>query len=106
MDSAFAGLLKEHRLAAGLTQEALAERAGLGVRSIQGLEHGESRPLRDTLHRLAAALALSGEERTRFLTASVPAPRRSATASAAVGAPAPAGSAPGVPPAAELHHNR
>ena len=49
MDRAFAELLKEHRLAAGLTQEALAERAGLGVRSIQGLERGESRPLRDTL---------------------------------------------------------
>ncbi len=36
----FGALLRQHRLAAGLMQEALAERAGLGVRSIQGLERG------------------------------------------------------------------
>ncbi len=76
MDSAFAGLLKEHRRAAGLTQEALAERAGLGVRSIQGLEHGAHRPLQDTLRRLANALSLPEEERARFLAASTPSPRR------------------------------
>ena len=56
MDRAFAQLLKEHRLGRGLIQEALAERAGLGVRSIQGLERGENRPLRDTRQRLAEAL--------------------------------------------------
>lgn len=41
----FGRLLREHRLAAGLTQESLAERAGMGVRSVQGLERGESKPL-------------------------------------------------------------
>src|SRR5262249_27888484 len=60
---AFGVLLRRHRLAAGLTQEALAERAGLGVRTIQGLEEGESRPRRATLRRLAAALALPEEQR-------------------------------------------
>ena len=40
----FGGLLREQRIAAGLTQEALARRAGLGVRTVQGLERGEGRP--------------------------------------------------------------
>jgi transcriptional regulator with XRE-family HTH domain len=36
----FGELLKECRLAVGLTQEALAERAGVGTRNIQNLERG------------------------------------------------------------------
>ncbi len=47
-DSSFGVLLKEYRLAAGLTQEALAERAGLSARNIQNLERGENHPLADT----------------------------------------------------------
>ena len=82
MDGAFAQLLKEHRLAAGLTQETLAERAGLGVRTIQGLEGGENQPLRGTLHRLAVVLNLSEEERARFLAVATPTPRRPSTAGA------------------------
>jgi LuxR family maltose regulon positive regulatory protein len=42
----FGSLLHERRLAAGLTQEQLAEHAGLGVRSLQDLERGSARPLR------------------------------------------------------------
>ena len=38
----FGAQLREHRLAVGLTQEALAERAGLGVRTIQALEGGRA----------------------------------------------------------------
>ena len=53
----FGELLRRHRLAAGLTQEALAERAGLGVRTVQGLEEGEHRPRRESARQLAAALA-------------------------------------------------
>jgi transcriptional regulator with XRE-family HTH domain len=49
----FASLLRQHRLAAGLTQESLAERTGLGTRTIQGLEGGEARPRRATIERLA-----------------------------------------------------
>ncbi len=74
--ASFGDLLKEHRLVAGLTQEALAERAGLGVRSIQGLERGENRPQRDSAERLAVALALDTDARARFLTAASPTPRQ------------------------------
>ena len=37
----FGALLKRYRRAAGLSQEALAERAGVGVRTVRGLETGE-----------------------------------------------------------------
>src|SRR5262249_34921423 len=53
----FGQLLKRHRLAAGLTQEALAMRAGMSVRSISDLERGLRRiPYKDTIERLAQAL--------------------------------------------------
>jgi transcriptional regulator with XRE-family HTH domain len=42
--AAFAALLRQHRLAAGLTQEGLAERSGLSVYGIQKLEAGTTRP--------------------------------------------------------------
>ena len=71
-DASFGGLLRRYRREAGLTQEALAERAGVSVRNIQNLERGENRPLRDTARRLADALALPAEERTRFLAAATP----------------------------------
>jgi len=71
----FGEMLGRYRRAASLTQEALAEGAGLGVRSIQGLERGESKPHRDTAERLAAALALEDAHRAPFLAAAGPAPR-------------------------------
>ena len=40
----FGALLRQHRLALGLTQEALAERAGLSWRTVQDLERGVARP--------------------------------------------------------------
>jgi len=83
MDEAFAELLRGYRLAAGLTQEALAERAGLGVRSVQALEGGDSRPQRDTLRRLVDALALGEGERARLLAAGTPVPRRRSAPSVA-----------------------
>ena len=95
----FGELLGRYRRAAGLTQEGLAERAGLGVRTIQGLERGESKPLRDTALRLAAALGQADAHRTTFLAAASPAPRHRAAdqahrvagsaTSAAMGQPAP-----------------
>ncbi len=72
----FGQLLREHRLAARLTQEALAARAGMGVRSIQALERGESKPLQDTLQRLVAALALTPEQRIPFTAVARPSPRQ------------------------------
>ena len=59
-------LLRAQRRRAELTQEALAERAGLGVCSIQALESGASQPQPDTARRLAGALGLQGEDRARF----------------------------------------
>src|SRR4051794_24964795 len=67
-------LLRRLRLAAGLTQATLAERAGLSERAIQELERGAARPRRDTTRRLVAVLACSSEDRT-MLEAVTPAPR-------------------------------
>ncbi|MER7753774.1 AAA family ATPase [Kitasatospora sp. NPDC097643] len=53
-------LLRELRHAAGLTQEELAEAAGLAARSIRDLERGRrERPQRRTLEVLASALGLA-----------------------------------------------
>ncbi len=60
----FADLLKRHRLAAGLSQEELAERAGMSPRTISDLERGVSRaPHRQTVDLLADALNLEVEHR-------------------------------------------
>src|SRR5262245_58967080 len=72
---AIGSLLRTFRIAAGLTQEALAELAGVGSRSIQGLECGERRPQRETVHRLIAALELTDSDRARFEAAAQIAPR-------------------------------
>jgi predicted ATPase/transcriptional regulator with XRE-family HTH domain len=58
----FGALVRQLRLSARLTQEALAERAGVGVRTVQAMEEGTNRPRRETLRRLTEALALSPEE--------------------------------------------
>src|SRR5581483_11321149 len=56
---AFGGLLRRFRLGAGLTQEELAERAGLSPRGISDLERGVNRaPYRTTVERLIDALGL------------------------------------------------
>ena len=73
----FGALLRQHRLDAGLTQEALAERAGLSVRTVQHLERGLGQPYRETSRRLADVLALTAEPRTQFERAAAPAPRPS-----------------------------
>jgi predicted ATPase/transcriptional regulator with XRE-family HTH domain len=67
---AYGELLKHYRAAAGLTQEELAERAGLGARTISDLERGVVRwPHPETLRRLAAALSLTPEERAALQAA-------------------------------------
>src|SRR5438034_456 len=56
----FSTLLKRYRQAAGLSQEALAARAGLSARAISDLERGINRtPRYDTLELLSSALSLS-----------------------------------------------
>jgi len=65
----FGMLLKQYRLAAGLSQEALAERANISTRAISDLERGINRtPRSDTLDALLQALVLSEERREAFVT--------------------------------------
>ncbi|MET0423497.1 MAG: helix-turn-helix domain-containing protein, partial [Actinoplanes sp.] len=68
--SGFAAVLRGHRLRVGLTQEELAARAAIGVRTVRDLERGRaSRPQRTTVELLAAALGLAGADREAFLAA-------------------------------------
>jgi CubicO group peptidase (beta-lactamase class C family)/transcriptional regulator with XRE-family HTH domain len=61
---AFGILLSRYRAAVGLTQEELAERAGLSVEAISALERGvRTRPRPVTVTQLAEALNLSPEDR-------------------------------------------
>jgi predicted ATPase/transcriptional regulator with XRE-family HTH domain len=62
--TSFAALLRRHRIATGLSQEALAERAGLSARAISDLERGARRaPYRETVRLLADALDLVPADR-------------------------------------------
>jgi len=62
-------LLRQYRLAAGLTQEELAEHAGISVRGLSDVERGLHRaPRSETLRRLADALGLLPVDRTALLS--------------------------------------
>jgi predicted ATPase/DNA-binding XRE family transcriptional regulator len=64
---AFGDLLKRHRIAAGVTQEHLAEVARVSANAISSLERGIRRaPHRDTVALLAMALQLSEAQRRDF----------------------------------------
>src|SRR5215471_3110409 len=64
----FAGLLRQLRAEAGLTQEELAEAAGLSPRSVSDLERGINRTARkDTALLLAEALKLPLSARAYFV---------------------------------------
>jgi len=63
----FAGLLRQLRVEAGLTQEELAHAASLSPRSVSDLERGVNRTARkQTARLLADALGLTGPERELF----------------------------------------
>jgi transcriptional regulator with XRE-family HTH domain len=65
----FGGLLRRLRDDAGLTQDELAEAAGVSQRAISDLERGINRTARkDTALLLAAALGLAGPARDLFVT--------------------------------------
>ncbi len=65
----FAGLLRELRWGAQLTQEQLAEAAGVSLRTVSDLERGAATtPQRETVRLLADALHLIGAVRVRFET--------------------------------------
>jgi predicted ATPase/transcriptional regulator with XRE-family HTH domain len=72
--SNFGVLLKRYRLAAGLSQEALAARASLSARTISDLERGiHDAPRSDTLELLTSALVLTDQQRTLLLASARPA---------------------------------
>ena len=87
-------LLRRYRMAAGLTQEALAANAGLSVNAISAIERGVSRaPQRETIALLVQALGLQAAERSIFERAArqretpPPAPQRGETAPVTRGHP-------------------
>jgi len=73
-------MVKTHRLAAGLTQEELAEEAQVSARTISDVERGlRSRIYRDTAERLARALALDESDRAALVAAGRARPPASAS---------------------------
>lgn len=78
----FGDLLRRFRLTAGLSQEALAERAGISVDAVAALERRRRHtPRPDTLRRLTIALGLRDAERSLLAQAAMAAVRAAATAS-------------------------
>ncbi|OLR93474.1 helix-turn-helix transcriptional regulator [Actinokineospora bangkokensis] len=68
MTTQFSVVLRELRRRVPLTQEELADRAGVSVRTIRRLETGErANPQLDTVRLLADALGLAPDERARVL---------------------------------------
>jgi predicted ATPase/DNA-binding XRE family transcriptional regulator len=86
--TSFRTLLKHYRQAAGLSQEALAARAGLSGRAISDLERGINRtPRYDTLEFLSSALSLSSQQLTLLRAAARP--EVAAAVDAPLGPPSP-----------------
>ena len=70
-------LLRRHRIAAALSQEELAERAGLSARAISDLERGVHQvPRLETVRLLADALGLDAADRAELLAAAPARDRR------------------------------
>lgn len=71
--ASFGTLLRRFRLAAGLTQAALAARAGLSERALNDLERDPQRtPRLETITLLSEALGLTPGDRAQFLAAARP----------------------------------
>ena len=71
--SSFGSLLRQLRLTAGLTQEALAERSGLSAKAIGELERNPDRiPRLDTINLVSNALGLHAPDRARLIAAARP----------------------------------
>ena len=92
----FGGLLRQLRAETGLTQEELAEAAGLSPRSVSDLERGINRTARkDTAELLAGALGLAGPARPLFVAAARGRAPAEEVVAALREAAAPEGPAPG-----------
>jgi predicted ATPase/DNA-binding XRE family transcriptional regulator len=78
----FGLLLRQYRTDIGLTQEELAERAGLSARAISALERGARHaPYRNTVQRLVQALHLAEDDRAALEAAARPLRRQQLTSS-------------------------
>ena len=96
----FGGLLRQLRAEAGLTQEELAEAAGLSPRSVSDLERGIHPTARkDTAELLAGALGLAGPARPVFVAAARGRAPAEQVLAALRGEAVPAGAAAGQGPA-------
>lgn len=58
--------IRELRARKGISQELLAEKSGVSLRTVQRMENGETEPRGDTLVRLAVALDVSPEDLTEW----------------------------------------
>ncbi len=82
-------LIRRFRLAAGLSQEELAERSGISARAVSDLERGlRSAPRPESLRMLADGLALNDDERAALLVAARPELREQTTDSSHSNRPA------------------
>jgi transcriptional regulator with XRE-family HTH domain len=96
----FAELLQRLRVRAGMTQDELAEAAGVSPRTVSDLERGINRTARkDTAGLLADAMALTGQEREQFLAAARGKPTAAELAARAEATAEAFEAAPGVTPA-------
>jgi predicted ATPase/transcriptional regulator with XRE-family HTH domain len=85
----FGELVRALRMAAGLTQEALAERAGLSARGLSDLERGvRVTPRKDTVRLLAEALATGPADRAALAAAARRGAGMTARSPTSVSAPA------------------
>jgi predicted ATPase/DNA-binding XRE family transcriptional regulator len=80
----FGTLLRGYRIAAGFTQEELAARAEVSVRGLRYLEQDRRHPYKETVRRLADALALAPDDRRALVTAAQPLPGPTVPAAGAV----------------------
>src|SRR5262245_38009890 len=86
----FGPLLRRHRVAAGLSHEELAERAGVSRRAISDLERGVHRAAYPaTARRLAVALSLDTSTRAALLAAGRGTAAGDLSATTAAGRPLP-----------------
>jgi len=60
-------VLKQKRLALGLSQEKFAEKVGLSMRSVSLLETGKQQPTLSTLNNIARALNIKPSELLRLI---------------------------------------
>jgi tetratricopeptide (TPR) repeat protein/transcriptional regulator with XRE-family HTH domain len=105
----FGVLLRRYRLASGLSQEELAQRAGLSVRALANMERGRTRrPYKRSVRLLAEAMGLSQLQRMhldqacRLVDCDAPMPSLTATRETIPAASPPPAAAPRQLPAADL----